>query len=270
MRKEYVLKTAIEQELSEFFARHPRPDYVTFSGSGEPTLNSGIGEVLNWIKSRDASIPVAVLTNGTLLSRQDVVEDIVNADLVLPSLDAATDRVFRLINRPHPELRVDTIIKGLTEFRRRYRGQIWLEVLIVPGLNDREGELNALKSAIENIEPDCIQLNTLDRPGTVPGIRAATREELKQILEFWQLENAEIIAGAEERKQTGAFRRDVESAILETIVRRPCTLDDLTQILGLHKNEVNKYLDVLQTEGKIEPVRQDRGIFYQTVKRASG
>jgi len=269
-REEYVPVKAVERELSDFFARHPRPDYVTFSGSGEPTLNSGINEVMSRIKSMDAAIPVAVLTNGTLLSRQDVVEDIVDADLVLPSLDAATDQVFKSINRPHPELRVDTIIEGLVEFRRQFQGQIWLEVLIVPGLNDREEELSALKSAIENIEPERIQLNTLDRPGTVSGIRAATREELERILEFWQLENAEIIAKAEERKKTGAFRRDVESAVLETIIRRPCTLEDLTKILGLHSNEVNKYLDVLQAEGKIKSIRQERGIFYQTVNRPAG
>ena len=266
-RREYVPLQTVREELSDFFSHNPGPDYVTFSGSGEPSLHSGIGEVLKFIKSLNLNIPIAVLTNGTLLFRQDVRDDILNAELVLPSLDAATDEVFRKINRPHHGLRIGDIIEGLADFRRQYSGEMWLEVFIIPGLNDSERELAALKSAIERIRPDRIQLNTLDRPGTVAGIRAATAAELQSILDFWRLENAEIIAGAEERKQVQAYRRDVESTILGTIARRPCTLEDLTKILGLHRNEVNKYLDVLEAGEKIEAVRQERGLFYQISHR---
>jgi wyosine [tRNA(Phe)-imidazoG37] synthetase (radical SAM superfamily) len=151
----------------------------------------------------------------------------------------------------------------LVQFRKDYSGQIWLEVFIVPGLNDTEQELTALKRAIEKIEPDRIQLNTLDRPGTVPTIHAATWKELEHILDFWQFGNAEIIAKAQERKELLSYRTDVESAILETIERRPCTLQDLSQFLGLHANELNKYLDVLEADKKIKAVKQERGFFYQ-------
>ncbi|MFH1932123.1 MAG: radical SAM protein [Pseudomonadota bacterium] len=266
-RKEYVPFEAVKEELTHYFSHNPRPDYVTFSGSGEPTLNSRIGDVVHFIKSQTSDIPIAVLTNGTLLFQKQACEDIRDATVVIPSLDAATERVFRKINRPHPQLKIDAIINGLVQFRKDYSGQIWVEVFIVPGLNDTEQELTALKRAIEEIEPDRIQLNTLDRPGTVPTIHAATWKELEYVLDFWQLENAEIIAKAQERKELLSYRTDVESAILETIERRPCTLQDLSQFLGLHANELNKYLDVLEADKKIKAVKQERGFFYQRYGR---
>jgi len=127
----------------------------------------------------------------------------------------------------------------------------------------------ALKQAIEKINPDRVQLNTLDRPGVVADIRAATMEELKRVLDFWRIDNAEIIAKAPERKGLPAYRNDIQSAILETIARRPCTLVDLTKILGRHANEINKYLDVLEADKKIQTEKQQRGIFYRIPTRKS-
>ena len=120
-----------------------------------------------------------------------------------------------------------------------------------------------MKKAFKEIKPDQIQLNTLDRPGTVADIRAASHKDLKKIVDYWKLENVKIIAAAPERKNIQSYRTDTESAILGTITRRPCTVDDLVKILGLHINEINKYLDVLEADGRIEPARQDRGVFYQ-------
>jgi len=262
-RKNYVPLSEVKEELTDYFANNPRPDYITFSGSGEPTLNSNIGDVLHFIRNHIHDIPVAVLTNGTLFSIRQVRKDIKPAALVMPSLDAATDKMFRKINRPSPRLRIDSIIDGLVRFRKEYSGQIWLEIFIVPGMNDTKHELTALKQAIEKIGPDQVQLNTLDRPGAVLAIRSATRQELEHIMNFWQLDNVTIIADVSERKDLLAYRKDTESAILGTIARRPCTLKDLSEILGLQINEVNKYLDVLEADGKIKTVKQKRGFFYQ-------
>lgn len=262
-RKEYVPIDSVKKELSHYFAHNPNPHYVTFSGSGEPALNSRIGEVLNYLKDTVPQIPVAVLTNGTLLCQKQVRDEIKDASIVMPSLDAATQKTFERVNRPHPRMRIENIVDGLIQFRKLYSGQIWLEIFVVPGLNDTSQELVALKQAIEHIEPDRIQLNTLDRPGPVPSIRAATCQELQDILDFWHLGNTEIIARAPKRKELLSYRTDVESAILETIARRPCTLQDLSDILGLHPSEINKYLDVLETDNKINAVKQDRGFFYQ-------
>jgi len=263
-RAEYVPLETVKEEYRHYLAHNPAPDYITFSGSGEPTLNRHIGEIIRFIQALDQQVPVAVLTNGTLLGDPRVRGELKDASVVIPSLDAATSRVFRRINRPHLRLNLEAMIDGMVRFRRDFPGQIWLEVFIVPGLNDTPAELTALKQAIEEIAPDRVQLNTLDRPGTINDIRAADRTELERVLDFWQLENAEIIAHAPERRQVASYRADAESAIMETIARRPCTLADLTRILGLHTNEVNKYLDVLEADKKIEVVRQERGFFYRT------
>ncbi len=262
-RKEYVPLDKVKAEYLHYLAHHPLPDYVTFSGSGEPTLNRRIGELIRFIQSRKPEVSVAVLTNGTLFSDRQVRIELKKVSVVIPSLDAATNKVFRKINRPHRQLDIDTMVNGLVRFRKEYTGQLWLEVFILPGVNDTTVELTALKRAIEKIAPDRIQLNTLDRPGTVNDIRAADRTELARVLDFWNLKNAEIIARAPERRQLASYREDAESAILETIARRPCTLEDLTQITGLHTNEVNKYLDVMEADKKIEVVKQERGFFYR-------
>jgi wyosine [tRNA(Phe)-imidazoG37] synthetase (radical SAM superfamily) len=267
-RKEYVPYNEVVQELKRFLSDKPALDFITFSGSGEPTLNSRIGDILKFIKQNYPDIPVAVLTNGTLLKNKQVRGEIMDADLVLPSLDVASNLTFRKINRPFHSLNIEDYINGLCEFRKEYQGKIWLEVLIIPGYNNSKEDLKLLKEAFNKIKPDSIQLNTLDRPGVIPGLRAAGKEELEQIADFWGLDNIEIIAAAQSRKEIKSFRDDIESAILETIFRRPCTVDDLVKILGLHINEINKYLDVLEADNKIKSVQQERGVFYQTTNRS--
>jgi len=265
-KKEYVLYDRIIKELEHYFNTNPDPDYITFSGSGEPTLNICIGEIISFIKQMKPSIPVAVLTNGTMLYDQDVREAINKADVILPSLDAVTDVVFNKINRPHKDLTIDKCIQGLIKLRNEFNGKIWLEVFILPNYNDSDNELYELKKWILKINPDLIQLNTLDRPGTVSGLRGATKEELERIVKFWNIDKVEIIASAPERKYVQSYRSNIASAILGTIARRPCTLDDLSKILGIHISEINKYLDVLEAEDKIETVEQERGVFYQINK----
>ena len=262
-RKEYIKFDKVKEELTHYFANNPDPDYITFSGSGEPSLNIFIGEILQFIKTNKPTIPVAVLTNGTLLYDKKVREAIMDADLVLPSLDAATEGVFKKINRPAKDLKIDKYIQGLIDFSKEFNGKIWLEVFILPDYNDSENELAELKKVILKINPVSIQLNTLDRPGTVSDLRGATRQELQRVADFWNLKNVEIISSSQERRNIQSFRSDIETAIVETIARRPCTLDDLTKILGLHINEVNKYLDVLESEKVIERNEQERGVFYQ-------
>ncbi len=166
-RKEYIKTDKIKEELRHYFNHNPDPDYITFSGYGEPTLNSHIGEILQFIKQNKPGIPVAVLTNGTLFYDKDVRKALIDADLVLPSLDAATEDVFKKINRPSSDLSIEKYIKGIIDFSKEFKGKIWLEIFILPGYNDSENELSALKKVIEKMIPDSVQLNTLDRPGSV-------------------------------------------------------------------------------------------------------
>jgi len=265
-RKEYVPVDSVYRELKDFFENNPDPEYITFSGAGEPTLHSHIGEVLRFLKKLRPDLPVAVLTNGTLLSNPDVREELLQADLVLPSLDAATDQAFRKINRPLRNFTIDQYIQGLIDFRKEFKGKIWLEVLILPGHNDDPDNIQALKEVLLEIKPHRIQINTLDRPGAVDGLRAASGIELEQIAEHLEMEQVEIIASPKDRQDVKSYRTDVESVILETLSRRPCTLEDLEKILGLHINEINKYLGTLEESGVIETTMQERGVFYQLLK----
>lgn len=262
-RKEYVPYNEVVKELKHYFSNNPDPDFITFSGSGEPTLNSRIGDVLEFIKKNKPNISVAVLTNGTLLYDKQVRTEILDADVVLPSLDSALTSSFLRINRPAKDLSVDKIVQGLIQFSKEFSGKIWLEVFILPGYNDTEADLIELKKSIKKISPHIIQLNTLDRPGVKTDLHPAGKSELQGIIDFWRLDNVEIISSPDNRKDIKSYRNDIESTILETISRRPCTSDDLIQILGLHINELNKYLDVLGSENKIKSVIRERGIFYQ-------
>ncbi len=262
-RKEYIKLDKVKNELKHFFSNNPDPDYITFSGSGEPTLNIGIGDIISYIKEIKPLIPVAVLTNGTLLSDPEVRKALSQANLVLPSLDSATEQGFGRINRPAQGLNISTYLQGVKDFANEFKGDIWLEVFILPGYNDSPEEIHELKKALVGINPKVVQLNTLDRPGTLSGLRGATHDELQQISDMLELNNVVIIAASAKRKNILSYRKDIENAIIETISRRPCTLDDLTTLLGKNVSEINKYLDVLEADKKIEAVEQSRGVFYQ-------
>jgi wyosine [tRNA(Phe)-imidazoG37] synthetase (radical SAM superfamily) len=253
-------------ELIDFLEFNQSPDYITFSGSGEPTLNSEIGQVIQFIKQNYPKIPVAIISNGTLFYDKQVRSELLPADLVIPSLDAVSVTAFRKINRPERSLNIRKYIYGLAKFRKEYKGKYWLEIFIIPGFNDNEKELKLFKRAVNLIQPDKVQINSLDRPGPISTIRSASGDELEQIVGFFQMENAEIISSAHIQRSTVVYRQDIENIILETIARRPCTLVDLSKILGVHPKEINKYLKVLKSDNKISSVEQERGSFYQIQK----
>jgi len=262
-RMEYVIYEKVINELKHFMNSSPKLDFITFSGSGEPTLNSRIGDVLKFIKFNYPNIKTALLTNGTLLFNKKLREEISDTDIIMPSLDAVSQKAFQKINRPHHQLSIDQYIQGLIDLRKGYKGRIWLEILFLKGYNDSVEEVTKLKEAILQIKPDSIQLNTLDRPGIVEGLIPLSLQELQNIIHFWDLPNAEIIISQPDRTTIESYRKDIESAILETISRRPCTQEDLQQILGIHINEINKYLGTLEAEQKITTRTLQRGVFYE-------
>ena len=262
-RMEYVKFDHVIAELKQFMSNNPKIDYITFSGSGEPTLNSRIGEVLNFIRKDYPDVKTAILTNGTLLFNPNLRKELLNADVILPSLDAASQSVFEKIDRPDSNLKIEAYIQGLIDLRKEYKGNIWLEIFLLKDYNDSKEELDLLKNAILKINPDSIQLNTLDRPGTVANLVPLSKNELQEIIDYWNLPNVEIISSVQDRTSIDSYSGDIETAILETIARRPCTLDDLHRFLGIHVNEINKYLGTLEAKNKIKTVNLDRGVFYE-------
>ncbi len=260
--KDYIAADKIKEELNHYLKHNQAPDYVTITASGEPSLNANLEEIIAFVKQNEANIPVCVITNGTLLNDKKVREALSKSDLVLPSLDAATEKVFRMINRPHKEINFEAYLQGLIDFSAEFKGDIWLEVFILPGYNDHKEELLALREIIQKINPDIVQLNTLDRPGTIDNLRGATQDELQKIMDLWQLDNVRIIAKAKQSNKT-IFRSDTKTAIKETISRRPCTLEDLVSILGLCEEEIDRCLASLAFVKGFEKVEQERGVFYQ-------
>jgi wyosine [tRNA(Phe)-imidazoG37] synthetase (radical SAM superfamily) len=264
-RRAYVTFDAVKTELDHYWEHNDDPDYITFSGSGEPTLNRDLGRVIAYIKAQKPGIRVAVLTNSTLLNDPAVRQELALADLVVPSLDAVSKTAFLTLNRPFNGLLVEDLIKGIQRFAREFAGKIWLEMFVLPGVNDTREELTALREVISAIDPEMVQLNTLDRPGTVSHIRPASKEELMRVKEILDMDIIQIIARVTDKKNRGRHR-DMASAVLETIHRRPCTRDDLAAILGAAPDQMDTLLATLEAEGRIEARQQARGVFYRTNK----
>jgi wyosine [tRNA(Phe)-imidazoG37] synthetase (radical SAM superfamily) len=265
-RREYVPTAEVIEELDSYLSESPRLDYITYSGSGEPTLHNGIGEITRFIKDKYPGYRVALLTNGSLFFDKGVRDEMKGIDVIIPSLDSATERGFMKIDRPYSSLKVEEIISGLVELKKEFPGEFWLEIFVVPRLNDTEEELAALSEAVHRIAPDKVQLNTLDRPGVVDWIRAATHEELERFAEGLGYEGTEITGKPSSRSGIGSFSGDAMECIIQTISRRPCTVEDLSSILGMHPNEINKYIQLLIEEGRVAEKREERGIFFVSVE----
>ncbi len=264
-RKEYVPVDAVLEELDRFLQSRPELDFITFAGSGEPTLHRQIDRVLGHIKDRYPQYPVALLTNGTLFTAKQVRAQCARFDLIIPSLDAATEGVFKRLNRPHRLLQGKEIIAGLAALRRDYQGELCLEIFIVPGLNNTDGELAALKAAVQEISPDRIQLGTLDRPGAETWVKEASPEEMARIAASLG-SGVNLIESFQPPSKAPCFDEGYEDTILQTLRRRPCTADDLSRITGVHPAEVQKYLRRLLADGLIEMERQKRGTFLKIKK----
>jgi wyosine [tRNA(Phe)-imidazoG37] synthetase (radical SAM superfamily) len=262
-RQSYASPKEIQGELELYLSvLDKQPDYITISGSGEPTLNTNLGEIIRKIKEITA-VPVAVLTNGSLLPMDRVREDLSGADVILPSLDAITPALFEYINRPHQSLRIEAIISGLIQFRKQYRGQIWLEVVFCRGINDDKEEIERLKGVIERIQPDRVQLNTPVRPPAEEFAYPLTTSQLEEIREKLG-DKAEIIS--EFTAPLGEeFNSVKDTEILNLIKRRPCTTEDISKALGLRMDEVVKHLDHLTKTGTIRYRMYDHRCYYENV-----
>jgi wyosine [tRNA(Phe)-imidazoG37] synthetase (radical SAM superfamily) len=218
-------------------------DFLTFAGSGEPTLSRDLGEVLG--KAREmVEAPLAVITNSTLFSSPAVRREAAFADVVLPSLDAATQSTFQAINRPAPGLQIEEVIEGLRRFRSQFAGEIWLEVMLAKGVNDQEVELIA--RAAESISPDRIQLNTVVRPPAEP-VEPLGEEEMERILEAFP--GAELIPDWDWR-----VPERLSSSIQELLIRRPCTFEEMRSALDLERGAAIKYLKILERDGLVKRV----------------
>jgi len=260
-RKEYVPVKEIIEEVERFLKEGtPSIDYLSLTGSGEPTLHSQIRSVIEGIKAITA-IPVAVLTNGSLLYEEEVRQDLLRTDIVLPSLDAVSSEVFMRINRPRPGFSVEKVIEGLVEFRKVYKGQIWLEILFCKGVNDGKEELLRMKKVIDRIQPDRIHINTVVRPPSEKWAVPLNQKEMEEIRAFFG-EKAEIISEFD-RHLPMVSERDIQEEILKILKRRPLSLSDLSKGMGITSDELEAYLSPLIQEGKIKSRPFGDSVYYE-------
>jgi len=256
-RREFVPLADVVAEIEQKLDAGAAPDHITLAGSGEPTLYARLGDLIAAIKARTAT-PVAVLTNGSLLWDPEVRRDLVEADIVMPSLDAADGATFERVNRPHPDLDFDRVVAGLAAFRAEFTKPIWLEVFLLAQTTDADAE--KLAALVQRIAPDRIQLNTVHRPPTESDALAMPRDRLERLAALFG-EKAEVIADFSAARAAGGCVIASED-ILAMLRRRPCSLEDIAAGLGAHRAEVAKHLDRLVAEETIQPVMRGGTVYY--------
>lgn len=261
-RKRYIPANEIFAELKNFLKNKIHIDHITFSGSGEPTLNREIGNLIKKIK-KITDIPIAVITDSSLLYKPEVRKALLSADVVLPTLTTAKNKTFKLIHRPLSHITIKRIIDGLAKFRKIYKGEIWLEVMMLKGINDTEEELKGLKTAIDRIKPDRIQLNTVVRPPSEYSARPLGLQELRRIKKFFG-ENCEIVAEFRKQKNILNFNRKGQ-IILQYLKRRPATAMDMSRSLGISNKTLLKYLSQLLKSKKIKRINYQGKEFYEAI-----
>lgn len=260
---EYVPADRVLDELGEKLKRGPRPDFIGLAGSGEPTLHARMGEVIAGVKAL-TDVPVAVLTNGSLLWRPEVRASLAGADLVMPSLDAGSPATFTRVNRPHDDLSFERVVDGLLTFSHGFRRAVWLEVLLLGGMTDHWEEVARIAGIANRMRIDRVQLNTVSRPPAGRSARAAARDHLERLGSLFSA-SCEVIA---ETRPGGTARPSGDNAgerILALLDRRPCTVEGIAAGLELRPNEVLKRLDELLEAGLVRTRRKDGSIFYEGI-----
>ncbi|KPK48119.1 MAG: hypothetical protein AMK72_07470 [Planctomycetes bacterium SM23_25] len=246
-RRQWVPLEDVVVELKEKLSS--RPDYVTLSGSGEPTLYSRIDELIDRVRSM-TDIPIAVVTNGSLLWQEEVRRQLMDAHLVIPSLDAGDRLIFSIINRPHPGVTFERMLDGLIAFRNEYHGEYWLEVFLLAGYTAIPAEAHKLAECVRKIKPDRLQLNTVTRPPAEDYAMAVDKQRLGELAALFEPPGEVIAAfhGVDARSDFAATRM----IVFEMLQRRPCSIDDIAGGLGMHPNEVVKYVEQLRAARRVE------------------
>ncbi len=252
--KDFFEVSEIVAQLKERLGRI-KPDVITFSGSGEPTLYSKIDLLVKKIKEI-SDIKIALLTNGSLFWKEEIRKKVLDIDIILPTLSSVSEDIFRKIHRPHPSLSISKITEGLLRLREEYQGKIYLELFFVKGINDNDKEVYLLKKTVERLCPDKIQINTAVRPPSESWVSAVESKRLREIKEAFG-RNAEVIS---ERTK---FSVKGMSDILEMAKRRPIRKTDVANLLGISIKEAEAMLKGLEIKGEIFGYKYQGEIYYR-------
>ncbi len=257
-RRSFIDAKEVLQDVIDSISKSKQIDYLTFAGSGEPTLNKDLGRLIKEIK-KISSIPIVVLTNGALLWMKEVRDDLMNADIIVPSLDSVTEESFKQINCPSAGLDLERIKQGLKDFSRTFPGKLYLEIMLVKGINDTPEEIEAFTRFIPQLKLDKIQLNTVIRPPRLTEAMPVSQKRMEEIRDGLQkVTNAEveIIANFSKTPRYDSTIK-AEEAILELLERRPCKPQEMAASLGIHYTEILKYINLLEKEKKIRRIASE-------------
>lgn len=259
-RREYVPGEAVADVIKAWLKEGIAADYITMSGSGEPTLNSRIGDIIRKTKEM-TEIPVAVITNGSLLSRQEVREELAAADLVVPSLDAGSPALFRYINRPDPAIEFNEMVSGLAGFSELFKGEIWVEVFLVYPANTLEGDLKELRKVLDGIRCSRIHLTTCARPPAESYADKAPQEKIGFAIDILG-PKAEAVLPFDREVRDETVSGISEERIMSLLKRRPCSIEDIASSFETSPNEILKYLAPLIDNGNVSIRDQEEKRFY--------
>jgi len=229
-------------------------NWITFVGSGEPTLHSGIGWLIRQVKVR-TDLPVAVITNGALLYLPEVRSALLRADAILPTLDAGEAGLYRRINRPHPDVSFERLVDGLIAFRGEYSGKLWVEVMMVQGLNVSEAALGGIAAALERIHPDEVHINLPNRPPAETWVQPPDEEGLLQAMSILG-DVARVVHPVEGNFDLSGYDNMVD-AVVGIITRHPMREDELLKALSRESPaDVESTLQELETSGKAQVIER--------------
>ncbi len=248
-RKSFFNIEDIKKEFRETIDKAGHIDFVTFSGSGEPTLNKDLGELIRFVKSFK-KYKTAVLTNGSLLFKEDVRADLLEADVVIPSLDSVVEKSFKKINMPHKDLSIQKITEGIIQFSKEFKNEIWLEILFVKGVNDSKGDIDALCEVLKQIKPDRIQIGTVDRPPAYTTAKKLSNKEMMDIYVYMSSKVGSIDIIGSFNKENDAFYDDIERSVIKMINIRPCSKSELKETFGVDDRKIDEIIDKLIKESK--------------------
>jgi wyosine [tRNA(Phe)-imidazoG37] synthetase (radical SAM superfamily) len=261
-RREYVPMKEVLAEVECALASHADGgiDWITFVGSGEPTLHSRLGEMIRAVK-RITDLPVAVITNGSLLYRSEVRAALAAADAVLPTLDAGNPALYRRIDRPHAGITFERLVAGLSAFRSQFSGKLWIEVMLLHGMNDGEKPLHEIADMLRRIQPDEVHINLPTRPPCETWVRPASTEALSRAVSILGAV-AKVI-----RPSVGTFEKgcgeDIIEAVVGIITRHPVSQQELEVILAdWAPGDLPRALEALRESGKAQPIERYGRVFW--------
>ena len=256
-RKEWVPFDEIIKQMKEKL--YCDPDIITITGCGEPTLFSRIGELIERLRSLTDK-KIAVLTNGSLLWMPEVRKELINADIVMPNLDAGNEITYQRVNRPHKDLSFEEIVDGLISFRELFSNQYWLEIFLLEGITANNDQIEKLHKITERISPDRIQFNTVTKPTWEYCPGAVSVEKMKHYCKLFG-NKAEIIADYIEidtEKDLGISKDE----LIKFLKKEPCTLNAISENFNLNRMEIIKFIDKLYSKEKINSEKRDGEMYY--------